>query len=516
VLLPLLAAALVLVLADDEPTTPDGVYKLAALDLAERVPPEKRRVTRYLSLHAVPPAERPKFLQSLVFALNSTSFRSQLAKPLVLGDDRLLVRVDLEALGWDRESRAARRARLKLSGVDFKLSGEAERLFDDVWESFVAKDPYWKVSQEQGGKFVRGWLDPVVEEATRNLGQSASFILSAQWLLPRLLVEEAQGGFYSTLLMFPPDEADFYKGFGIDIKLVDRDPQLKVGGAVLQSVVALHNRELQLIPNPYGYDVKFFWRTFDVLNDAERRKNVLETYGGQIQHDGRETIFSLPNGLHGYQLYDAKGKQVSVVPQAIALDMRRDAPNRDRNVLNAIACISCHGPVAGTQPFVDVVRASVLDPAVKLIAESNDKRKLADFTASLEDYYRLAEKGGIERDVVMQQESYARRVEAINDLDPGTNSERLVGWYDRYVWDLVTPEQAAREMGLAPERARAVWKAYARPKPGPVAGDRLVSQLAVLSAGHPIRRAAWERAFADAMRSQVHPWEKSVTVGGGH
>ena len=32
-------------------------------------------------------------------------------------------------------------------------------------------------------------------------------------------------------------------------------------------------------------------------------------------------------------------------------------------------------------------------------------------------------------------------------------------------------------------------------------------QLIVLSAGQPIRRAAWERAWVDAMRATVYPWE---------
>ena len=149
------------VAAGRAPPTPDEVYQAAALDLAERVPPDRRRVIRYLSLQAVPLEERPKFLQSLVFALNCVSFRSQIVQPVVIGEDRLLVRIDLEALGWDRESRIARRARLALSGVTFTFKTTAEEArFLDIWESFVQLDPYWKVSQvDAKGVASRGWLD---------------------------------------------------------------------------------------------------------------------------------------------------------------------------------------------------------------------------------------------------------------------------------------------------------------------------------------------------------------------
>jgi hypothetical protein len=498
----LLAIACALLLAAGPATTPDAIYKLAARDLLERVPPERRKTTRYLSLHAVPEAERAKFYQSLVFALNSVSFRTQIGRPLVLGDDRLLVRIDLESLGWDFQSRVARRARLALSGVKFDFKGDAaaENRFLDIWEDFVARDPYWKVTAPNAkGVVLRGWLDPVAEQAARDLSGSSSFILRADWLMPRLLVEKDQGGFYSQILMFPAREGDLYKFFGIDINLVDRENQLKQGGAVLESVVALHNRELQLIPSLYGYDERFIWRTFDVLADDKVEKNVLETFGGALKHDGREIIGTLPNGLHWYYLADAAGRQVSVVPQAIALDMRRDpfGSIRDRSVVNAYKCIACHGPTAGTQPFDDVVSKAIVDPRIALAVVAKDKRKVADRTQALEDYYL----SGLAKHVARQQSSYADRVVACNDLDAEANAERLIAYYDRYVWDLVTPQQAAAEIGYPPDQATGIFRNSGN------------SQLAVLSTGQPLRRAAWEQVFGEAMRSVVHPWESAKAKG---
>jgi hypothetical protein len=506
--LSLLAAAAALLLM------PDEVYRAAGADLAQR-PPAKRRVTRYLSLHAVPAAERWKFVQAIDFAINSTSFRTQIVHPELVGNDRLLYRLDLEDLGWDRESRAARRARLKLAGVDFRLAGEAERLFDDAWEAFVARDPYWKVTHEERGKVVRGWLNPVVEEATRYESQSANFVLRADWLLPRLLTEDADGGFYSKLLMLPATEADLYKVFGIDIALVNRDSQLKVGGGVLESVVARHPRHLRFVPSMYGFDERFVTLTFDFADERGDDKDLFKRPGGNLRHDGREIIGSLPNGLHWYYLADGKGKQVAVVPQAIALDQRPDGAGkiRDRNVVNAIKCIDCHGETAGIRPFIDVERQAMLDPNIALLVKSRDKRRLAEITQSLEDYYLLAERGGIEARVVRQQESYARRVLAVNELSPEDNAQRVLDWYNRYVWDLVRPEQAAAEMGLPldapadggpPRGARAAWR---------LSGN---DELVVLSSGQAIRRAAWEGAFRDAMEALVFPWETAVKLKVGH
>lgn len=480
--------------------TPDALYKTAALDLAERTSPDKRRVTRYLSLHAVPENQRAEFTRILTFALNSASFRGQFAKPLPV-DGTPLLRVDLESLGWDRDSRIARRARLVQSGVTFAFKDAvAENQFLDPWEAFAVADPYWKVTQvDAKGYPSRGWLDPVVEEATRKLSNSANLLLRADWLLPKLLTEKEQGGFYSALLMFPADETSLYKLFGIDIALVDRENQLKQGGAVLESVVALHNRELQQIPSLFGYDERFIWRTFDFAVDDVGNKSVLEAFAGTVKHDGREIIGSLPNGLHWYYLADAAGKQVAVVPQAIALDMRTDnfGAIKDRNVINAYKCISCHGPVSGTYPFDDVVGKAIVTPEIALAVIAKDKKKVADRKQAIEEYY-LSDLG---KKIARQQESYGERVKACNGVEPGPNSEQLVAWIDRYIWGLVNLEQASREMGYDQAAAVDILRKSGNP------------QLIVLSAGQPIRRAAFEKAWADAMRAIVYPWESSKAKG---
>lgn len=463
------------------PATFADSYAVAVADLMAR-PADLRRTTRYLSLANIRPSNRAALTKALTFALNSTSFRSEMVRPESLADGTLL-RIDLRSLGWDRDTRAARLNRMRLSGVQFSPTL-------DVWEQFAKADPYYKVTTPHGG---RGWIDPALEYQARQASYSITFILRGDWLLSKLMTDRPSG-FYSDVLMLPPKENDLYRVFGIDVAFVDRENQLKRGGAVLESIVALHNRELQQIPSLYGYDDRFIWRTFDVNVDKAGDKSVLEAFAGRLKLDGREIIGTLPNGLHWYYLANAVGNQVAEVPTDIAQDMRQTRePVRDRRVLSPYKCVACHGPQNGTYPFDDVVSKAMLNPAVGILAVFKDKVKLADEKERIEEYYL----SGLGRQIRRQQDSYAERLKVCNGETGTENAVNVVSLVEAYPANLVTREQAARDMGLTVPEAVKAWR---------LSGN---SQLVVLSSGQPIRRAAWESAFQDAMRAVAWPWEKA-------
>lgn len=477
------AASLVIV---GQPS-PAEVHAAALGDLVTKVPPERQGDVRYVSLHAAPPGkERDSLYQSLLFALNSTSFRSTLAlPPRVYGG--VLVRLNLVALSWDRASRMARIARLAGLGVDVAT------FKPDLWEELIQGEPYFFVTYATNGEVSRGWLDPAADDELRKRTYSSKAIVRADWLIPRLMREAADNGIYSQVLLLPPKESDLYKSFGIDQKLVDGDPVLRSGGAVLDSVVALHNRELQLIPSLYGFDEKFVWRTFDFAADATRDKSVIDTLGGKAKHDGREIIGTLPNGLHWYYLVNGAGTQVNVVPQNIAIDQRSGAFEKikDRSVTNSYKCVSCHGPASGIQPFEDVIGKAILAPGIGLTTIAYTKDRVGQISGELEDYYLSGLAGKIQR----QNASYSARVKATNGLTPGENGAAINEAVEDYVFALVTPEQAAREMGQTIEAARVLWRASGN------------SHAVLLSGGISIRRAAWEVAYTDIMRANVYQWE---------
>lgn len=485
--------------------TPNEVYGRASSDLFRNVAPDKRRVTRYLSLQAYPEADRMKVIQSLDFAINSLSWRSTIVHGVIVGGDRLLYQIDTEALGWDRESRIAQRAEWEKRGVKFAFKDQHEEArFLDPWESMAAREPYFKTSQINARhELIRGWIDPILEERTRLASYSSNLVLRADWFLAHSLTEKDRGGFYSLLLMIPQTEQELYKVLLIPIETVERAAQLRYGGAVAKSIVAFHNRGLEVFYSPYGRGAKYFWRTYDVLRDDLAEKNVNVSLGGTLKHDGRETIGSLPNGMQFYGVYDGKGKQVEVVPQGIAIDMRRDTLDQDRNVINAVKCVSCHE--AGINPYEDRIGFSILHPQIGLGTFSYDRARASGRAYELSDYYRIAEKGGLAREVLRHQEAYAEAMLDVNEMTPEDNARRVIGWYDAYVYRLIGLNQAAREMGLTIEQAREALRHTEDP-----ARHTPDSTLVVLSSDQQVSRTQWEASFGNAMRAQVFPWEHDI------
>lgn len=502
--------------------TPNDSFNTAYADLVKNVPVDQRYVTRYLDETGVVPSpaeiayqvqsdvtipanqkeaakatrrvaaakEKADFERSLLMTLNSLSWRPQLVKSLHHVTDTI-VRINLTDLGWDSGFRTSRFNLMQKFGVRSLVT---DNKFLDIWETFAAADVYYQTPQVYNYQVYRGWIDPEVELSARNISCSTKFIIRANFLMPRLWVEKGQGGFYSQVLMLPPLEADLYKGMGVPVEFIDKDSTLKAGGAVLESVVALHNRELQLLPSIYGKDnMKFIWRTFDVEKDGDQKDSVLEAFAGTVNFKGREIIGTSPNGTHWYYLCDNKGKQVDFVPQTIAIDMRPGDNIKDRTVYNAYKCLSCHGPVSGTYPFNDAVSKALLTPGIVLGVVGKDKKANAVQRQILEDYYR-----NLDGAITQQQESYANVIKELNGLAPGVNSENVVGFFDKYTWRLVSPNQAALEMGLPLADAIDYWR---------YSGN---SQLIVLSGGHDIRRAAWEKSFADAMLGARYSWDKTV------
>jgi hypothetical protein len=309
--------------------TPDAAFAAALDDLLARVPPARRYHTRYLSLAAVPAADRPDFIKAITFTLNSLSFRTTLYKPLEIPGG--LLRIDLTGLEWDREARARRLNLLEKQGVKFP----DRKKLEDVWELIAAADPYYFANQDQGkGQLFRGWIDPLAEQKLREVSYSSKAVLRADWLLAKLWVEKKFGGFYSRVLLLPATENELYKVLAVDIARVDSEVKLKRGAAVVDSdAVARFNREVQLVPGAFG-EVPFVWRTLDFSNEDSDDRDVTRTFAGKAKHDGREIIFSLPNGLHGYYLADGKGNQAAVVPQDIALDRR---PRRSASATSSTA-----------------------------------------------------------------------------------------------------------------------------------------------------------------------------------
>jgi hypothetical protein len=96
----------------------------------------------------------------------------------------------------------------------------------------------------------------------------------------------------------------------------------------------------------YESDEGYLWLTYDVLSVVGNGKNLFEDpliveAGGNVQFlsDGSEAIFTLPNGLQGYALFDGQGTRVDEAPANLVFDT--ESPF-DPIINNGLDCHRCH------------------------------------------------------------------------------------------------------------------------------------------------------------------------------
>jgi hypothetical protein len=129
----------------------------------------------------------------------------------------------------------------------------------------------------------------------------------------------------------------------------------------------------------------YFWTTYDPLSlNGVRERNLFEfpllrETGGRavFKFDAGEVIYSLPNGLQAYALFNAQGVRQDAAPVNIVTDTESPVSPEIRN---ANSCHRCH--VAGIIPATDEIRDHVIRNAsqfnlqdvelVKVLYRTND------------------------------------------------------------------------------------------------------------------------------------------------
>lgn len=188
-------------------------------------------------------------------------------------------------------------------------------------------------------------------------------------------------------------------------------------------------------------------RTRDIDIDQHPIANLL-----QFKDAARETIFEMPNGLHGYALFDGNGKRQDEAPPDVAVDHSIPAPHV-RRLQGAISCISCHEAQGadGWIPFTNDVKTLTkkLDIFGDLSKGSND---IADTLDRLAGLYQ----GNPERALVKARDDYAAAVLRATGPWKGSISqtdvvklsgEKIIKMYRQYVYDLVDKDRAVLELG---------------------------------------------------------------------
>lgn len=253
--------------------------------------------------------------------LNSLSAAEEVIPPEAIGDEQLVLRIDMRDYGW------------------------TER---DHWLVMLKEYPYGLIHS-----------DSLAEELYEQANSSLPYI-RGDWFC----FHASRPPLYHALAMLPEhvglpssqQRLETLLGVSLAADLESGD-LVRAGMTGNRSGVSAHNRIVERHESNFGY----YWVSYDAGDSGGRRNYANFPLGPKLpgkddlaafDHDGGEIIFSLPNGLQGYLLADATGARIDVGPPAIVQDRARHSGSFE--IVNAISCMGCHR--AGMISFTDSIR----------------------------------------------------------------------------------------------------------------------------------------------------------------
>lgn len=281
---------------DGEPRQREFVTEASLLASITRdldaAPYRSRSSLRYLSFAhlanaGASEADLARYRAALSKLLNSLSWRREIAVPRTIDAAAAIVRIDLRDYGWT----------------------------PDMW------------------RFVEGLYPYRVD------GTGPAPYLRADWFVATASVPPL----YHELLQLPGSVAELERLLGVDAARGLREEHGVLRAGVRQSGVSQSSRIVERHETGYGA----YWRSYDF---RPRSRDPFDD-PVRISADGGEMIFTLPNGLQGYFLADARGQRIDAGPLDIVSDRTR--PD-DPTVRNGRSCMSCH--TEGMKSVVDDVR----------------------------------------------------------------------------------------------------------------------------------------------------------------
>ncbi len=274
--------------------------------------PARVKGTRYLTLthlfnDCAADEELAIYRAGAVKLLNSLSHKSTLVKLETIDAEKTIIRFNIDDLGW--------------SALD--------------WDKLVAADPYALAPDSKLFSFLSA------QTAT------ALPFVRADWFGN----VASRPPLYNALLSLPNTFGELQKKVGVDVAADIKALRVKRAG-FQNSGVSKNNRLIER----HEIDTGYFWTSYDFSGNRGNQSLFdfpLGPGGGQFGfvHNGGETIFSLPNGMQGYYLNNAKGEKLDIGPVNIVLD--RNHPE-DPGVVNGISCMGCHD--AGMKKARDEIR----------------------------------------------------------------------------------------------------------------------------------------------------------------
>lgn len=291
------------------------------LDLS-RIDADDRPFTRYLvSSHKVNAKDDrlKEYETGLNKAVNSLSFEEDIINMDAIDEAQSIFRFDLRSYGLTR--------------TDWKLVEDND---DFDLESFT--DEGFTIKFLTGAR--KAWLH------FDNFG----------------FITQGKANVYYTLTNTPTDLGQLLRKVGVNVQAQFQDFSAQFLGSANSEISLQKNRLIVRFEGREGY----VWITFDPVDlDGVPERNLFEFpllngTGGRalFNFDASEVIYSLPNGLQAYALFNAAGVRQDAAPLNIVTDTRSPL---DPEINNAIDCYRCHN--AGIIPMQDQIRDHVLQNA---------------------------------------------------------------------------------------------------------------------------------------------------------
>ncbi len=269
----------------------------------------ERRNTRFFVLHQL--HNRGSGLKDLRLyraalskLLNSLSKRKEIAHPIPIDPDGLVLQINLLDYGWDESKWAA-----LVKGYKYH--------FDE---------------------------DAGLSERIRQQSGVDVYAIRADWFI----ASASKPPLYHDLLGIPNNVAALEKGLDVRrIQNIQQKQVIRAGFGAGRSGVSAQNR---VIERHSGY----YWISYDFQKENPRNDIMAFPLGPLAANlsppdqpglhfvaDGGEIIFALPNELQGYMLINASGARINEGPSAVVSDPK-DSSGAGFVITNGLSCFACH------------------------------------------------------------------------------------------------------------------------------------------------------------------------------
>lgn len=165
-----------------------------------------------------------------------------------------------------------------------------------------------------------------------------------------------------------------------------------------------------------------------------------------------EIIADLPNGMHEYSLWDAKGNRLDEASIDVADDEREPRVSQRKSLLPALSCRRCHGQEDGWMKFRNDLHLLVKDRGRDTVTVFDDLSSPKNPEETLAAIARLysADLNAIPLGpLTIARQQYAMSMSKVTlGKTVAANAKTLDQVHQRYFVDLIGPKQACREIGL--------------------------------------------------------------------